>query len=244
MRKLKHLTLLVLAAAVLRADSRKQEFSDFVTPLPVRPGETLVIGVVGGWERWDNPARCIRSTAIVVKRKHLPGVHVETVENHKLELGVDLVRKAFDFDHDGTLTKSEAARGRVIVYGQSLGGRAAIWLCRELNDIGVPVRLLVVVDGYGKDTYEVPPNVREAVNYFQREHILLKGAPELVPVDPAHTKILGNHEVSYKGKPDVEVVEFGRIKRFLMDEHLRLEYDRKVWDKVDALLISVAGARD
>ncbi len=243
MKLVRQIVVLCLLTSALRADSRNQEFSDFVTPLPIQPGETLVIGVVGGWERWDNPVRCIRRTAIVLKRKHIPGVHVETVENHKLELAEQLVRKAFDFDHDGSVSKTEAAHARVIVFGQSMGGRAAIWLCRKLEEMGIQVRLLVVVDAYGRDSYELPPNVREAANYYQREHLVLKGAPELFPNDKTRTHILVNKEMSYK-KSDVEIPEFGWVKRFLMDEHLRMEFDRRVWDKVEAMLISAAGAHD
>ena len=60
--------LICLVAPAVRADSRNQTFDDFATPLPVKPGDTLVIGIVGGWERWDNPARYIRRTAIAIKR--------------------------------------------------------------------------------------------------------------------------------------------------------------------------------
>ena len=91
------LCALVLAASAF-ADSRNQVFSDFTTPLPLRPGEILVLGIVGGWERWDAPQRAVRRTALELRDMRLPGVCVETVENHKLELARELVTKAFDFD--------------------------------------------------------------------------------------------------------------------------------------------------
>ena len=236
--------LLLLLAGLALGDSRNQVFADFTTPLPVAPGETLVIGVVGGWERWDNPVRCIRRTAIAIKRQRLPGVHVETVENHKLELAQELIRKAFDSNRDGTLSREEAGRGRAVVFGQSLGGRAAIWLCRTLDEMGVPVRLLVVVDAYGKDSYVVPANVHAAANFFQREHLVIKGAPVISASDPARTRILENTEISFKDRDDVEALEHGFVQRIAMDEHVRLEYVPELWNKIEKMLTSAASVRD
>lgn len=232
--------LLILGCALLTADSRNQAFSDFTTPLPVAPGETLLIGIVGGWERWDNPVRSIRRTAIDVKRQRLDGVYVETVENHKLELAEELVAKAFDFDQDGKLSRAEAARARVVVFGQSLGGRAAVRLCRTLDGWGVPVPLLIVVDAYGKDSYLIPPNVKEAANYFQREHLVLKGAPEIRAADSAHTRILENRQIRLKGRGDVQAPDDGFLKRTVLDEHLRMEYLPELWQKIEHLLIEAA----
>lgn len=229
-----------LLAAPARADSRKQEFSDFTTPLPVARGDRLVIGIVGGWERWDNPTRAIRRTAIALKRKRLPGVHVETVENHSLELAEELVQKAFDFDRNGMLDPSEAAQAEVIVYGQSLGGRAALRLCRKLHEWGVPVPLLITVDSFGRDSFEVPPNVRRAANYFQRDHLYIKGAPALRPADPAKTRILFNRKLSFKKRDEVEAGEHSWLQRFFLDEHARIEYLPEVWEEIEKLIVEAA----
>jgi len=227
--------LITLAGSVLPADSKNQTFDDFVTPLPVKPGETLVLGIVGGWERWDNPGRCIRRTAIEIKRQFRPGVHVETVENHKLQLGEELIRRAFDFDSDGKLTKEEAGQARVILFGQSLGGRATLWLARKLNEWGVPVRLAMIVDAYGKDAYTAPPNVREAANIFQRDHLFIKGAPEIRAEDASRTRILFNRRVSYKDRR-IALEEHSAMERFFMDEHAMVEYDREIWDEVVSII--------
>lgn len=235
---------LLLCSPFLAADSRDQAFSDFTTPLPVAPGDTLVLGIVGGWERWDNPVRCIRRTAVFVKRQHLDGVHVETVENHKLELAEQLVQRAFDFNGDSHLSHDEAARARVVVFGQSLGGRAALAFCRTLQGWGVPVRLLVVVDAIGRDSYQVPSNVHEAANYFQRDHMLLKGAPELRAADPARTRIVENAQIRFKGRGDVEAGEHGWLKRFALDEHARLEYVPELWEKIERMITAAAASRD
>lgn len=229
-----------LAVSPARADSRKQEFSDFTTPLPVAPGDRLVIGIVGGWERWDNPTRAIRRTAIAVKRKRLPGVHVETVENHRIELAEELVQKAFDFNRNGRLEETEAAQGEVIVYGQSLGGRAALRLCRKLQAWGVAVPLLITVDSFGRDSYEVPPNVRRAANYYQREHLYIKGAPALRAADPSKTQILFNRKLSFKNRDEVEADEHSWLQRFFLDEHARVEYLPEVWEEIEKMIVDAA----
>jgi hypothetical protein len=223
--------LIALTAARLTADSKNQTFDDFATPLPVKPGETLVLGIVGGWERWDNPGRCIRRTAIEIKRQFRPGVHVETVENHKLQLGEELIRRAFDFNGDGSLSREEAAQAKVILFGQSLGGRATLRLARTLNEWGVPVRLAFVVDAYGKDSYSVPPNVREAANIYQRDHLFIKGAPLIEAADPSRTRILYNRRVSYKNRK-LPMPEHSGTEQFFMDEHAMVEYDSEIWDEV------------
>lgn len=222
---------LFLFGALLRADSRNQTFEDFATPLPVKPGETLVLGIVGGWERWDNPGRCIRRTAIEIKRQQRPGVHVETVENHKLDLGEQLIRRAFDFDRDGSPSREEAAQAKVILFGQSLGGRATLWLARTLNGWGVPVRLAFVVDAYGKDSYLAPPNVREVANIYQQDHLLIKGAPLIQAEDPARTRVLFNRRVTYKNRR-LPMPEHTRMEQLAMDEHAMVEYDSEIWDEV------------
>jgi H2-forming N5,N10-methylenetetrahydromethanopterin dehydrogenase-like enzyme len=110
--------------------------------------------------------------------------------------------------------------------------------------MGVPVRLLVVVDSYGKDTYVVPANVHAAVNFFQREHLVIKGAPLISAADPAHTQILENTEISLKGRDDVEAVEHSFVQRIAMDEHVRLEYVPELWNKIEKMLTAAAAAHD
>lgn len=245
MRSLQIAVLICFAATVARADSRRQTFEDFVTPLPVRPGETLVLGIVGGWERWDNPGRCIRRTAIAIKRRELKGVWVETVENHSLELAERLIREAFDFDRDGKLGVDEAKAARVVLFGQSLGGRAALRFARTLNGWGTTVRLVAIVDAYGKDPYTVPPNVLAAANWFQRDHLFIKGAPELRAEDPSRTHILFNRKVSYKDRRGgIEIDEQSRLQTFFIDEHLLMEFDMPLWREVEEMVIAAARGRD
>lgn len=237
--------LICCTASAAHADSRNQNFDDFVTPLPVKPGETLVVGIVGGWERWDNPARAVRRTAIAIKRRELRGVWVETVENHKLDLAERLVRVAFDFNRDGKLGEDEARQARIVIYGQSLGGRATLRFARTLNDLGVQVRLAAIVDSYGRDPYTVPPNVVAAANWFQRDHLFIKGAREIRAADPSKTRVLFNRKVSYKGRRgEFEIEEPSRLQAFFLAEHLWTEFDMQLWREVEAIIIEAALGRD
>lgn len=238
------LILALILAAPLRADSQNQHFSDFTTPLPVRPGDTLILGIVGGWERWDNPVRAIRRTAIHLKRARLAHTHIETVENHKLHLAEELVRKAFDFNRDGHLSPEESAQARILVYGQSLGGGASLDLARSLQSQGVAVRLLILIDSFGRDTCYAPPNVREAINFFQRDNLVLRGADDLRAQDPARTTILGNIKISLDDRPDIVADEHSLPHRLAFGAHARLEYHPELWTRIEQLLTSTAAQRD
>lgn len=227
----------VLLVSCAFADSKNQVFSDFTMPLPVKQGETLVLGIVGGWERWDAPQRAVRRTALEIRDLHLPGVWVENVENHKLYLGRELVQKAFDFDKSGELNQKEKGAARLLIYGQSLGGSAALQFCRWLNEQGMKVILAVVIDSYGRDPYTVPPNVAVAANLFQHDFGVVRGAPKIVAEDPAQTKILGNWQYIYTDR-DIPMPGEPGIRRWFMGSHLKMEYDPEPWQRVKDLLVS------
>ncbi len=231
-------TLLLVGSAF--ADHEHQAFSDFTTPLPLHPGEILVLGIVGGWESWETPHRAVRRTALELRRLKLPGVSVETVENHKMELAQELAIRAFDLDKSGTLDAAEAGAAQIIIYGHSLGGRASLRLCRWLGEQGVHVRLVVLVDSYGRDPYTVPPNVSAAANLYQHDFGAVRGATQIVAEDPARTRIIGNWGYTYAGR---EVVMPGEpwIRRWFMGSHLKMEYDPEPWKRVLNLVVTACG---
>lgn len=214
------------------ASSKYQEFSDFTTPLPLGKGDVLVLGIVGGWERWDRE-RIVRSIALDVRAKHYEGVYAETVENHRMELARELLLKAFDTNGDGELDAEEKAGARLILYGQSLGGSAAVRYARELGEQGIPVMLLVAIDSYGRGANRVPPNVAAALNLYQRDHLFLKGERHFTAEDPARTRILGNFRFRYRGKNvnDLGIEDYAGepwIRRAAIGSHLKMEYDKRV----------------
>lgn len=220
----------VLFAAWLRASSQNQEFSDFTTPLPLKSGDTLILGMVGGWERWDAPQRGVRKTALDLRAMKLPGVYVETVENHKLDLAEQLVEKAFPQDPVRT--------ARVIVYGHSLGGMAAVYFARELDARRIPVLAVVLVDAIGHNQ-PVPPNVREAANFFQRDSCPVCGAKRIEAQDPDRTNILGNFQWKYRHK-DIDIHSEPWVRRFFVREHEKMEFDPEMWAAVKKIIVDAA----
>jgi hypothetical protein len=69
------LGLLVSAAAL------GQRLADFTTPQPVPAGSTLVMGFLGGFERWDDEHRGVRRVVLRLRRR--PGVYAESAGNHR-----------------------------------------------------------------------------------------------------------------------------------------------------------------
>lgn len=220
----------VLFAACLLASSQNQEFSDFTTPLPLKSGDTLILGMVGGWERWDAPQRGVRKTALELRARKLPGVYVETVENHKLDLALELVEKAFPQDAPRT--------ARVIVYGHSLGGMAAIQFAQTLEAKGIPVLSLVLVDAIGHNR-PIPPNVHEAANFFQRDSCPVCGAKRITADDPGRTRILGNFQWKYRHKY-VDIHTEPWVRRFFVREHEKMEFDPEMWAAVKKIMVDAA----
>ena len=230
------LLLLFLLAVGAWADSKYQMFSDFTTPLPLHAGGTLVLGIVGGWERWDAPQRGVRRTALELRRLRFPGVWVETVENHRMELAYDLIERAFDFDGSGKLDPAEIAGARIVIYGQSLGGRASLRLCRWLRDKGVRVLLVVLIDSYGRDSYTVPPNVMAAANLFQRESAVVRGTRAIHAEDASKTRLYGNWAYRYRGRA-IPMPGEPWTRKWFLGAHLKMEYDPEPWARVRALIV-------
>ncbi len=231
--------LLLLLAAPLWPDSRNQVFSDFTTPLPIAERDTLVLGIVGGWERWDKEELVIRAVCLRLRARRLPGVHVETVENHKLFLAHQLITR--DRNHDGQINPSEAASANILLYGQSLGGQAVIHLARWLRDRRVPVRLTVQIDSWGFDDSRIPPNVQAAANLYQRD-LPVRGQSKIHPEDPTRTRILGNWRYRYNRANPVPLPGESWLRRFWLRGHLKMGYDQNVWRQVEELLLAALGS--
>src|SRR3990172_7442766 len=152
---------LLLSACIFR---RPQRYSDFITPTPLPPDQYLVIGFLGGRQPRNNAKEGTRRLALKLRATNLPGVHVETVENARRPLALELIRNAFDRNQDGRLDEAERRQVRLILYGQSFGGAAVVKLARELHALDIPVLLTVQVDSVGREDAEIPANVQAAAN--------------------------------------------------------------------------------
>ena len=90
-----------------------QSYVHFSTPTPLRDQETLIIGFMGGRDSWRNTEVGVGRMAQRMRDHHLPGVHVETVENRKRDLAVRLVRESLDVNGGGRLGEWNDNRGEL-----------------------------------------------------------------------------------------------------------------------------------
>ncbi|MEW6127613.1 MAG: hypothetical protein AB1757_11305 [Acidobacteriota bacterium] len=214
-----------------------QRYRHFTTRTPLPDREILVLGFMGGREPWNNDARNVRKLALKLRAMNLHQVQIETVENQKRELALQLIRKAFDRNQDGQLDAEERATTRLILYGQSFGGAAVVKLARQLKAWDIPILLTVQIDSVGRGDRIIPSNVRRAANLFQRNGLFIKGEKAIRPEAADKTAIIGNYQFDYRNK-NIDISEVSWLKKIFRVAHTRMEYDPEVWAKVEALILS------
>ena len=217
------------AILLLAAPLFAQKFSDLRTPEPLPANSTLVIGFLGGFERWDDEHRSVRQLALRL-REH-PGVYAESISNRNRKVALKLIRKAFP----------DRSHARIILYGQSWGGAAAITTARELGRLGMPVLLTVQVDSVGRDDRTIPRNVRAAINFYQHDLMTIQGRQEIRAKDPRMTNIIGNFRVAYPPGPADDAETWAR--RNLGGSHSKMELDPKVWNAVEHYILEAIQPR-
>ncbi len=226
--------LLIFSAGCL---GRGQRYSDFTTRTPLEQDGILILGFMGGREPWNDDKHCVRRLALKLRSMNLPDVHIETVENEKRSLAIELVKNAFDRNHDGKLDPTECASAKLILYGQSFGGAAVVKFARQLKQIGVPVLLSVQVDSVGLGDSIIPSNVVRAANLFQRNGWFIRGEREILAEDPTKTNIIGNFKYDYShSKIDISTVSW--MKKSFRIAHTRMEHDGEAWGKVEELVLA------
>jgi pimeloyl-ACP methyl ester carboxylesterase len=198
---------------------------------------TVIIGFLGGFERWNDEHRGVRRVALDLRGRH-EGLVAETFGNHHESAAMEFLRTLLDTDGNGTLDENERSSARVVLYGQSWGGAAAVKAARELNDWGVPVLLTVQVDSVGLKDAVIPPNVRRAANFFQHDPFTIQGRGEIQAADPARTRIIGNYEFSYLFRPvEGEPGSASWVRRNLGGGHAKMELDSALWARVEQLIL-------
>lgn len=199
-------------------------------PGPVR--STIVIGFLGGFERWNDAHRGVRKLALDLRALGLPGVYVETIENRHQELATSLLKLSIGGNRN--------RRVRVILYGQSLGGAAVLRTARDLRKLNVPVELTVQVDSVGLRDACVPSNVRAAANMFQRDPLTFVGRSEIYAEDPSATRIIENTQYSYLFRPfgTLNESDASWARRALGGSHAKMEADPLVWNHVQTLILA------
>ena len=226
----------LLCAAALALPLSAQRMKDFTAPTPLPPGSTLVIGFLGGVEQWNVDKHRVRKLALDLRDKNLPGVYVETVENHHRARAIALIKHALDQNGDGRLDPAERDSVRIILYGHSMGGAAVVKAARELEKIGVPVELTVQIDSVGFSDAVIPPNVSRAANLYQNEGTVIHGRPEIRAEEPAKTEILGNFRYTYRGR-QVDTSDLPLYHKVFHSVHMKMERDPAVWSQVESFIL-------
>lgn len=223
--------LLLVAAPLMMASS---------APVGVVPSEKvsyILVGFVGGFVRHTNPHHGPVIIAESIRHFAPKGSHIDVYENRHRKTAYRNIIHLLDTDGDGILSATEKSRARVILFGQSWGGSAAVLLARDLGRVGIPVMLTVQVDSVAKPWQHdgiIPENVAAAVNFYQ-PHGLLHGRPLIRAADDAKTQILGNYRFDYKQTP-VKCEGMPWIDRTLTPDHMQSECDPHLWTQVENLV--------
>lgn len=197
----------------------------------------IVIGFMGGKVRANDFVHREASMAKELQQRYPHALHAAVFANRDGDEALASVLQLLDKDENGCLTTKEKSVARIVIYGHSWGASETITLARRLNNLSIPVLLTIQVDSVQKlnqNDARIPPNVREAVNFYQSEG-LLRGRPRIEAVDPERTTILGNFESAYKDNP-VSCAGYPWYARAFMKPHIEIENDPRVWGKIEALI--------
>lgn len=208
-------------------------FAFVVTPVV---GQTLVLGIAGGWEPPDAPWAITTRVNALVQITAPVDTRFEAISNHRLEIGKRLIREHVDRNHDGKMSAEERAAARVILFGQSMGGAGTIKLCRWMKKQKIPVRLNVQIDSVGVRDGRVPANVKEAANLYQHDFGMIRGQAKITAEDPARTTILGNWRYSYPRDKVFDTNSMPVAHRLILNPHLKMEFDPEVMVHVAGLI--------
>jgi hypothetical protein len=112
-------SLMSLLSVVLLAGGcaiiRPRGYRSFVTQTPAPANSYLVVGFMGGVEAWDADKHTVRKLALKLRSLDLPNVYVETAENGRETLALQLIQNALDRNRNGKLDEEERASARVIL---------------------------------------------------------------------------------------------------------------------------------
>jgi hypothetical protein len=199
----------------------------------------IVIGFVGGLVRHDDLAHSAVQLAARIRGDYPSGVYAEAFENKRGKDAQQIILKLLDTRSDGKLSGAEKRNARIIIYGHSWGASEAINLARNLGRDDIPVLLTIQVDSVakmGEDDTVIPPNVAQAVNFYQLDGFL-HGQSEIRAAHAARTQIIGNFRIEYKENP-IRCEGYPWYDGLLMRSHIEIECDPHVWNQVESLIRS------
>ena len=204
----------------------------------------IVVGFVGGFVHHDDLRHSEVQLAQRLRAAHPDNFRIATFGNGQRKAAHRTILRWLDTDEDGNLSDEEKRGARIVLFGHSWGGAAAISLARQLQREGIPVLLTVQVDSIakpGQDDRVVPVNVARAVNFYQT-HGLLHGRSRITAADPAHTEILDNFFFDYQKTP-AECSQYPWLTRHLFPGHTAIECDPQVWSQIEGLIDKYGSAR-
>ena len=199
----------------------------------------IVIGFVGGFVRHDDGRHPEVRFAGLLREKYPAVLHAEVFSNHNGKKALRRVLQLLDTDGNGVLTAGEKQLASVIIYGHSWGGSQAVTLARQLGQQGVPVMLTIQVDSVhkpGHDDAVIPPNVRDAINFYQTKG-LIHGRSSIRAADSSHTKIIANFQMKYQDRR-INCDNYPWIARHLNKPHHEIENDPLVWEQIASMIDS------
>ncbi len=221
--------------ALLAIGCATVEIGDLSTPTPVPAGSCVAIGFLGGMDRWNDGSKGARRMALELRDPH-GRQYAETFENRRLDLAHAFVLRALDADRDGELTDGERRRARWVVYGQSLGGGAAVALAWRLKSLGVTVETLLLLDSVSWYDEHIPGNVRMVAALYQDDGWIIRGESEPRLADPDRTRQVVE-EFDYDRPPGSAISLQGIPwwKLAFRVAHSRMDRDPRVWERARAL---------
>jgi hypothetical protein len=208
------------------------------TETHVEPSAPLiVVGFMGGRVKGNNLVHREARMAKELEQRYPRVVHAAVFANHDGGLALKAVLRLIDTDGDGNVSALERSAARIIIFGHSWGASETVTLAGRLNEFSIPVLLTVQVDSVqkrGENDARIPPNVREAINFYQSEG-LLHGRSVIRAVNSAQTTILGNYKSTYR-KHQIPCDDYPWYARAFMREHIEIENDPSVWSRIEALI--------
>lgn len=231
MRTARALFVLLITSALLPG-MKAQSFSTGRSRL-------IVVGFLGGKVHADNMVHGEARFADQLHQRYPASLHVAVFANHDWRNAMRMVLDQLDSNGDGRLSAAEKSNARIVIYGHSWGASEAVTLARRLNKLRIPVLLTIQVDSVEKsseDDRDIPPNVRAAVNFYQPDG-LVHGRSAIAAMDPSRTTILGNFESDYREHP-VACDSYPWFARVFMRQHIEIENDPSIWNRVEALILA------
>jgi RHS repeat-associated protein len=196
-------------------------------------GNDVIVYFAGFHGFWEGPYRVLEPNKLTTG-KMATEIKKFAEENKIPDVAVMAYATGKDMDHNVRdvvkLIKDNLDKPgeKVVVYGYSLGGEAATRVATELQKKGIDVDLLVTADSYVPDnwakhgagsskniaTSTVPPNVKRALNYFQRVTKNQHGKPFQI-TEGAKT-LLDNKELKVE-HPDVDEKTRDEVQKAVKD---------------------------